>query len=462
MSTVSEQIRILEKELRAYPNGYISRKMINGKERFYLQWTENGKLKSKYIKADELEQVRGMVEKRKQLQKKLKELKSTPEGIQNSNLKRKAVRNMQSITGALMLEDRPIAKIKNGMIIESNDALLPLYLKRTKDVEGWIASRAIDSHRTNSRLLKKALRLRITDDVSTALAVNAATVTDRYWFKPEGSQASYEDIRFKENYFDQLALRGDPDSFSRKPSRTPELTNTGSFEKCWKLIDGKWWMYKSGNENEYFSELFICKLGEKLGFPMAHYELDGQYIRSEDFTDGARVNFEPIKSIVDDDEDYKNCFDILNAVSSELAKQYLILIWMDSVCYNMDRHTENFGFLRDVKTGEILSLAPNYDNNIALIAKGYPSDVSRENDGLIRFFRDFIKSCPEAGEMYRQMNMPVITSEIIYECMEEIPIKADQIFICDFILNGQDKVNEIIDMGEEISEDENNSIDMML
>ena len=157
---------------------------------------------------------------------------------------------MHNITGTLMSEDRPIARIKNGLIIASDDSLLPLYLKRTRNVEGWLASRAIDSHRVNSRLLKKALRLKAVDDVQTALAVNAANVTDRYWFRTEDSSAVYDDIRFKENYFDQLALRGDPDSFSREPSRTPELTNTGSFEKCWKLIDGKWWMYKNCNENE--------------------------------------------------------------------------------------------------------------------------------------------------------------------------------------------------------------------
>ncbi len=343
-----------------------------------------------------------------------------------------------------MSGNRPIAKIENGLITESNEALLPLYLKRTKDVELWLASRAIDSHRTNSRLLKKALRLRQTDDVSTALAVNAATITDRYWFRPEGSAAVYEDIRFRENYFDQLALRGDPNSFSREPSRTPELTNTGSFEKCWKLIDGKWWMYKSGNAQEYFSELFICRLGEKLGFPMVHYEMDGQYIRSRDFTDGAKVNFEPMKALVGDGEDYAHCFDALYALSPELAKQYLGLIWMDSLCFNMDRHTENFGLLRDVQTGEILSLAPNYDNNIALIAKGYPSDVSREQDGLIRFFREFVTGSEQAREMYRQMELPVITAEMIDECMDDIPIEVNRGYIQSFILNGQEKLGEII------------------
>ena len=455
MNSVSEKIKALEEELSQCRNGYVSRKVINGKVRFYLQWMEDGKLKSKYIKDEELDSVRALVEHRKELQEQIKELKSTPEGISDANQKRKAVRNMQTITGTLMSEDRPIAKIKNGIIVDTEESLLPLYLKRTKDVEGWIAGRAIDSHRTNSRLLKKALRLRTTDDVQTALAVNAATVTDRYWFRPEGSTATYEDVRFKENYFDQLALRGDPDSFSRKPSRTPELTNIGSFEKCWKLIDGSWWMYKSGNDQEYFSELFICKLGEKLGLNMAHYEMDGDYIRSKDFTDSASVNFEPMKSLVDADEDYEVCFNALNEISSELAKQYLILIWMDSICYNMDRHTENFGFLRDVKTGKILSLAPNYDNNIALIAKGYLKDATRASDGLIKFLREFVQNNAVAREMYRSMNLPVITEEIIDECLDEIPIEVDRDYIRTFILFGQTQIRELIDQDEDLFEDEN-------
>ena len=149
---------------------------------------------------------------------------------------------MTDITGKLMSGDNVAATVKNGIITDYNKLLLPLYLKRTKDVEKWLAYRAVDHSRKNARLLKRALRLRTTDDMQTALAVNAATVTDRYWFRPEGSAAVYEDIRFKENYFSELALRGDPDSFSNRPSRTPELTNTGSFEKCWKLIDGEWWM----------------------------------------------------------------------------------------------------------------------------------------------------------------------------------------------------------------------------
>lgn len=356
----------------------------------------------------------------------------------------KAVNCMIRVNGFLMSGDRVIAAIRDNELTERNEALLPLYLKRAGNLEGWLASRAIDAHRTNSRLLKKVLRLKTSDDAETALAVNAATITDQYWVKPEGSELCWEDVRFKENFFDALALRGDPDSFSRKPSRTPELTNTGSFEKCWRLINGAWWMYKSGNELEYFSELFICRLGEKLGLDMAHYEMDGNYIRSVDFTHGAKVNFEPMSALMGENEDYSDCFDAISALSPALAEQYLRIIWLDTICFNMDRHTENFGFLRDPETGEILKMAPNYDNNIALLSRGYPNSSSRLGDGLIRFFREFLEENPMAKDTYRQLELPVITEEMLESCFKAVPFQVDVAFVKDFILNGQQFVAELI------------------
>ncbi len=351
---------------------------------------------------------------------------------------------MVSISGELMSEDRVVATVKNGKLLDPDEILLPLYLKRTGNVELWLASRAIDSHRTNARLLKKALRLHAENDAQVALSVNGANLTDRYWFRPDGSSAIYEKIRFKDNHFDTLALRGDPNGFSQKPSRTPELTNTGSFEKCWRLIDGIWWMYKSGNRNEYFSELFICLLGEKLGFDMAYYEMDDGYIRTRNFTDGTSFNFEPMSAVMGENDDYSDCFDAVYAISPDLARQYLKILWMDSVCCNMDRHTENFGFLRDVQTGEIVSMAPNYDNNIALISRGYPVSTDRAHDGLIRFFREFIQNNAKARSLLRDMELPTVTAEMIDECFAEIPIEIDRDFVRSFILNGQSTIQQII------------------
>ena len=121
MSSTADRIKQIENELAGMPAGYISKKIISGKERFYLQWTENGKLKSKYIKAADFDAISAQVEMRKRIQAELKELKETPEGIRDTNLKRKAARNMTSITGTLMSEDRAIAEVKNGEITECDE-----------------------------------------------------------------------------------------------------------------------------------------------------------------------------------------------------------------------------------------------------------------------------------------------------------------------------------------------------
>ena len=55
----------------------------------------------------------------------------------------------------------------------------------------------MDGHRANSRLLKRALRLERKDDLTTVLAVNAATITDNYWVKPLDDEAlRYDDVPF--------------------------------------------------------------------------------------------------------------------------------------------------------------------------------------------------------------------------------------------------------------------------
>ena len=55
-------------ELESLPRGYISRKMIRGRETFYLQWKEGGKVKSRYLKSDEVEGIRGQIRRRHAIQ----------------------------------------------------------------------------------------------------------------------------------------------------------------------------------------------------------------------------------------------------------------------------------------------------------------------------------------------------------------------------------------------------------
>lgn len=63
----------LEEEIARLPVGYISKKNIHGKIRYYRQWTENGKIKSQYVKEEELDELQDQIGRRKELQQRLKE-----------------------------------------------------------------------------------------------------------------------------------------------------------------------------------------------------------------------------------------------------------------------------------------------------------------------------------------------------------------------------------------------------
>lgn len=352
---------------------------------------------------------------------------------------------MKCINGEILLEDKIVARVENGLVVEKDSQFAPLYFQRSNCANKWLEGRAVDAHRTNSRLLKKVLRISKKDDVDTVLSAHAVTITDRYWFRTaEQSHLSWDEVRFKENLFANLALCGDPNCFDMDPAPTPELTNTGSYEKCWKREDDAWWLYKSENELEQFSEIFVSNLGGKLGFNMASYELDDGYIKSKDFTYDASLMLEPMSALMGDNEDYNENFNLLYQLSPEIAQDYIKLIYMDTICKNMDRHTNNYGLLRDVQTGKVLSLAPNFDNNISLIARGYQADTSRKNDFLIKLFTDFLKGNCCAAEVFKGLNIPAITNSILEDCINTIPIGVNKEYVKKFILNGQEQVREAL------------------
>lgn len=328
--------------------------------------------------------------------------------------------------------DTVVAVWKNGKLTVKNEALLPLYLKRVKNAELWLETRAIDSHRANSRLLKKALRLAEKDDVSTVIHVNGATITDNYWIRPIGSDLIYDDVKFTDDYFSNLALKGNYNSFNRaansRRSKTPELTNLGSFEKCWKLRDGRWWMYKKATHDEIFSELFVYELGTALCMNMAVYERGDKCIKSLDFTNSASLNFEPASSFMGDNEDYSDVVKALEKLCPDAIPDYICMIFMDTICANPDRHTNNFGLLRDIESGVIIELAPNYDNNMALISRGYPSKP-KSGDMLISLFNDLMREYPE----YRKY-IPKLTEELVRKTITKIGMRVKTQAIVDIVL----------------------------
>ena len=83
MDSIINKINELKNEIEKLPVGYISKKTINGKIRYYHQWTELGKIKSKYIKDGEFEDLHEQIEQRRKLQKELKALEKEVPKMKN-------------------------------------------------------------------------------------------------------------------------------------------------------------------------------------------------------------------------------------------------------------------------------------------------------------------------------------------------------------------------------------------
>lgn len=89
------------------------------------------------------------------------------------------------------------------------------------------------------------------------------------------------------------------------------------------------------------------------------------------------------------------------------------------------RISQNYGLLRSRETGEILSMAPNFDNNMALISRGYASDLSKIANPLIGQFQELLQ------EKNIQYAVPTLTKKalgtIVNEIMPDAEIRRDYV-----------------------------------
>ncbi len=274
-----------------------------------------------------------------------------------------------SFTGYLMYKDKQVAEIKDTELVKSlDDNLLPVIMisKNAGSLEAWLQTRVIDTHRTNSRQVRRRLSVRSEVPKEIVIKARAISITDSYWLKWIDEDITYKEVRSSlSDGLNTIALYGNATEINFKDvDISPELTNIGSFEKCWKLIDGHWHMIKKGTYKENFAEVLIGNIATYFGFHAVKYEAieDGTLVQCEDFTNNAEVDFEPMFSFVREYWEIDDSISILKELG--YIEEFLNIIFMDALCYNIDRHTFNFGILR--KDGEPVGLAPNFDNNLGL------------------------------------------------------------------------------------------------
>lgn len=299
--------------------------------------------------------------------------------------------------GYIMNKDIKVARVENNIVVGIlNEDMCPLIIVRNRDFIQWVMTRTIDTHRTNSRLLRKILRLKEPESIDIAIKSRCRTITDYFWFKEDKSKETFENLKFEKDLLKDIALHGKIDSLEIDDTiLTPELTNIGSYEKAWVIGDNKeWYLRKKANELEILSEIFVYKLCDFMGMDNVEYKRVGtsNVIECKNFIKEAEW-FEPAFYYIGEVEDYKDNYDMLSLFEKRynvdsLCKCYLDILFIDALVQNPDRHTFNYGIIR--KDGNIIKMAPNFDNNLSLVATGLNKKMTTLKNLLISEFLDLL------------------------------------------------------------------------
>ena len=72
----------MEHELALLPRGYLSCKKINGRQYYYLQSREQGRIVSCYVKPQEVEELKEQIQRRRSLQASVRECRQNIKKIE--------------------------------------------------------------------------------------------------------------------------------------------------------------------------------------------------------------------------------------------------------------------------------------------------------------------------------------------------------------------------------------------
>lgn len=142
VNRLREELAALEQKIAELPRGYLSKKTIKGKVRFYLQWTEEGKKKSKYVDDALAASLHVQIEERKRLQERVKEIKAQlPFSLQSEKKPAPSFQTTVLMGERLRAFIQPVAgykkracfgTLKNYLYGNSHDKVFILYgLRRT-------------------------------------------------------------------------------------------------------------------------------------------------------------------------------------------------------------------------------------------------------------------------------------------------------------------------------------------
>lgn len=243
----------------------------------------------------------------------------------------------------------------------------------------WLNDRQIPNTRYG---LKEFLSSVGVDDSNELMLINLGiNMTDHYWLCPEDLDLKWEALNFYQNDFAKsIKSVKVVDEVTQESNMNPAYTTSGNLEKIWVIEDGKRKLFKKGSHNylqEPFNEVFVSEMHSLNGFsnyvPYGLRLIDNTpYSFCESFID-VKTEFISAKSIIDSskkDNQISYFHHFLNLCRENgldtIVDEVGYMLATDYIIGNSDRHTNNFGIIRDADTLEWLKPAPIFDSGNSL------------------------------------------------------------------------------------------------
>ena len=276
-------------------------------------------------------------------------------------------------------------------ILSLNDAqksLLPLDLELSdQGLAKWLKHRTIPSNRAYVQNFLAKLGLNEKDTKGIIDFCKGLSLNDCYWVVDENFNGKFAENNLYDNRFSNvlshIAFTG-YGSFQKSSLRSsPEFTTNGMLAKCWRRVDGKIVLYKSGTEgfansgNEPYCEYYAYQVAEAMGINAVQYGLSkwkGRLCSTCELFTSKEYSFMPIGNIVKDGG-IKAVIEYYKSLSDKYYDAFVDMIVFDAVILNTDRHFGNFGFMVDNRTNKICAPAPLFDHGLSLLTYAMDNDL---------------------------------------------------------------------------------------
>jgi len=265
----------------------------------------------------------------------------------------------------------------------------------TKAIKEWWDGRSIPASRDGLRDFLETLGMSSPKELlDKSLGLS---LSDQYWICPHGADILWNEVNFFHNEFSEdignLLFRSRLKNSDAIDLTSPDNTSDGVLKKKWKILDGKRCLIKSGSKpfnQEVANEVLASRVCERLGIPYVNYwitELDGnRYSVCEDFITGDTelVPAYRIKTLIKKENHVSDYESFVRKVEElgimDVRKRIDMMLTLDFIIANADRHYNNFGLIRNADTLEWISVAPIYDSGSSMWCKETAGMFNRGKD----------------------------------------------------------------------------------